>query len=674
MRTLRSKFDRNKIYFAYDGKCAMCLCDLPNDWQADHIIPYSVCKTTDLSNMQPLCISCNLWKGADVLRIHQRQIVELLETIGLEYQKTGILSKKQIVKHAFPGSGKSFDPVLAFKILKKFNIVDKLAWIVPRTSLVSQGEEEFKKKEMKKLFPHDFEIVQANGTANPSKGTNGFITTYNTILIAHKKGNDFNPFIKDFNKYRYLLVLDEVHHTTPKSCSRDNESKEAQNFFQACKPIYDLAAFRLLESGTLYRHINNEKVGFVDYVPKENGSFEPFVDICYDYNDAKNDNAALELNYYNFDVKKISYTKNHYNEDGTKKEEIIKTSFENGTDLLVALQSEYGQKMFDYAVANWQHTRANYNPNAKIIIVAHDQNHCKKYHEQLKHRGIESRLAITDNTEAHKHITEFRRDPKVVALVTCQMAYEGLDCKQASHIVVLTNIRSKSWITQVLTRIIRPDNTPNAIPIQKQRAIAFVPNDPSMIEILESFGAKNLGDVDIDPTIDIIEGLKELDIDKIQQPQIVSVENMESEIGGITHTNNNLVITEDVVEQVKAFQNAKGISGEPIDTYKMLAEFGMLSALNNYSQKIKPSSLEIETTPTERINMLRKRIERFARQLDYNFQVENGTWNKKVFNAFRYQNRKSMSEDELKKVLAWLTNAAKIEKENLIKKLTASTR
>lgn len=63
-RTLRSKKLRSLLYYAQDGKCAICGCELPDDWHADHIVPHVVTKRTNVHEMQALCPTCNLKKGS----------------------------------------------------------------------------------------------------------------------------------------------------------------------------------------------------------------------------------------------------------------------------------------------------------------------------------------------------------------------------------------------------------------------------------------------------------------------------------------------------------------------------------------------------------------------------------------------------------------------------------
>jgi 5-methylcytosine-specific restriction endonuclease McrA len=64
MRTLRSKRHRALLYYSQAGKCAICGCELPDDWHADHVVPWVVSQRTNIFEMQALCPECNLSKGA----------------------------------------------------------------------------------------------------------------------------------------------------------------------------------------------------------------------------------------------------------------------------------------------------------------------------------------------------------------------------------------------------------------------------------------------------------------------------------------------------------------------------------------------------------------------------------------------------------------------------------
>ena len=62
-RFLRDPSLRATLYYNADGLCQNCGNPLPDDWHADHTIPWSVTRRTNVFEMQALCPACNLRKG-----------------------------------------------------------------------------------------------------------------------------------------------------------------------------------------------------------------------------------------------------------------------------------------------------------------------------------------------------------------------------------------------------------------------------------------------------------------------------------------------------------------------------------------------------------------------------------------------------------------------------------
>lgn len=62
-RFLRSKAKRTELFLKSDGLCSICKEALPISWHSDHKIPWLVCQSTKMSNLQATCPSCNLRKG-----------------------------------------------------------------------------------------------------------------------------------------------------------------------------------------------------------------------------------------------------------------------------------------------------------------------------------------------------------------------------------------------------------------------------------------------------------------------------------------------------------------------------------------------------------------------------------------------------------------------------------
>ena len=64
-----TKEQRREIWRRSNGHCVICGNDLGNDWEADHIHPYSKGGKTEVVNGQALCRPCNSRKRAKVLTV-----------------------------------------------------------------------------------------------------------------------------------------------------------------------------------------------------------------------------------------------------------------------------------------------------------------------------------------------------------------------------------------------------------------------------------------------------------------------------------------------------------------------------------------------------------------------------------------------------------------------------
>jgi type I site-specific restriction endonuclease len=156
---------------------------------------------------------------------------------------------------------------------------------------------------------------------------------------------------------------------------------------------------------------------------------------------------------------------------------------ESGRALFAVLNGQLASQVFDSGIRHWnQCQRAG-----KLIVVCGNQMQARDYHARLLQMNVATSLAITDNDDAHGEVEQFRgtRQPETQALVTCAMAYEGLDVPSASHLICLTNIRSTPWIEQMLGRIWRA--SPG-----KNEGHAFVPHDPLMQKVIDQIQAEQV--------------------------------------------------------------------------------------------------------------------------------------------------------------------------------------
>jgi len=119
------------------------------------------------------------------------------------------------------------------------------------------------------------------------------------------------------------------------------------------------------------------------------------------------------------------------------------------------------------------------NKWSKLLVVCGTQDQAERiFLPALKQRGIRAELAISrDSDAARLAIDRFkeRKQPSTDALVTVQMAYEGMDVKQVTHIACVTHIRSKPWLEQCFARAVRNYAEGTR---KKLRGYIWVPDDP----------------------------------------------------------------------------------------------------------------------------------------------------------------------------------------------------
>lgn len=73
-----TKEEVTAIALAQDMKCVYCRVDLADGYHVDHIMPIALGGSNDKSNIQALCPTCNLKKGAKHPEQYARQLIALI--------------------------------------------------------------------------------------------------------------------------------------------------------------------------------------------------------------------------------------------------------------------------------------------------------------------------------------------------------------------------------------------------------------------------------------------------------------------------------------------------------------------------------------------------------------------------------------------------------------------
>lgn len=385
-------------------------------------------------------------------RAHQFELRKRLNEFGDE-------RPLNILAYVVPGGGKTRLPGILAERFPDY----KIGWFVPRSNLRRQGVIAIKEH-------FNLELRDTANTKNPSHGYRGFITTHQALAS--------NPdlWLSEFRLHPYIGILDEGHH------AKIFQSGERNELAGIVPKLRSLARVWLMMTGTLETndssfieglHYESSDDGTYALIPEKSVS-DPRWYIRYDRQLALDENAIVPITFFHHDGM-VEW------DDGNQiKKRRLSTleRDEEGAGLFTALQT-HALTLFETGIEHYKT-----HGGRKLLVVTASQAEARKYHKLLSTRGIEAGLAITDEDDAQEHITRFQGP--MSGLVTCAMAYEGMDVPDITHLICLTHIRSVPWIEQMLGRAWRQTEKP------KRQCWAFVPDDPRMERVIQQIQAEQL--------------------------------------------------------------------------------------------------------------------------------------------------------------------------------------
>lgn len=517
-----------------------------------------------------------------------------------------------------PGGGKSVLPPIYAGLLIP-HLADKICWLVPRQSLRRQAEEAFDTEWVQAWLGRAQRIRAAVNDVDPSRGLDGYTSTYQAVAQSP------DLHLAEFQRFRYILVLDEPHHID-----------QGGVWHAAIQPLVERAVLTVLMTGTLER-ADGGRAAFVEYGIGTNGRETPALEttetravVTYSRGDALGERAIVPLEF------------SHYDLDGTwfdrigerqTIESFDRLELADRTDAIyVGLNTEYANDLLARCVRDWQGCRQHY-PAAQLLVVAHSQARAREYIKRLRQPHISVALAISDEgAEAQESIKLFRQQKRDV-LVTVGMAYEGLDAPKISHIALLTHVRARPWIEQVLGRGVRRDGQ------HKAKCFIYAPDDPWLRDVIARIKAEQEPYVRLEggcgpgggprPTGEIVP--------------------LEGSISGVRSSElDGESLDRDATaryEQAIAFSRIEG-RVSPVELSRAFHFF-------NHAQVVVQAPARQTLTPSEIEDRLRVTIQSRANKIDRNLQRPFGTTNSELILRFR-KSREHMTEQELQKVLAYV--------------------
>ena len=402
-----------------------------------------------------------------------------------------------------PGAGKSAIPIQACELIKA-GLADAVLWIVPRSALQNQGEHGFIDLFFMNLFNHNFQIRESTNEINPCRGTNGFVTTYQAIGVDTKK-----TVLNEVKSKRYIIILDEFHHL-----EKDGV------WHQAIDKIVMAGHFLIKMTGTLGRGDKSE-IAYIDYKNKmpyfKNCGEEAL--IIYSRIDALKEKAILPIEFHLSDGE-FEWAKRNGEHASVGSFKQAFTPQQKSEALFTAINSEFAADLLRSCVISWQALKKS-NSNAKLLIVTAGRKQAEDALFMLNRGGnIQAEIATShESKKAVKSIKRFKNG-SCNCLVTIAMAYEGLDVPGITHICVLTNIRSREWIEQMLARGVRIDKHPAAGLYENQKCYVFAPMDRQFKKVVDMIRKQQMSAID---NFSKVKAEQEPDLDAEQEPDLDEV-------------------------------------------------------------------------------------------------------------------------------------------------------
>ena len=358
-----------------------------------------------------------------MLRAWQAECVDLAST------KFASTRRAHFFCQATPGAGKTVMAAEVAKRLFEQRMIDLVLCFSPSLS-VAEG--------MKKTFAWKLEC-----SFNGGLGSLGGSYTYQSIRFLDKN------FWATVNKYRVLVVFDEIHH-----CSFEEDGRSNSWGIEIVSKIQGMARYTLALSGTPWRsdrlpivmaeYSDPEGVLICDY---QYGLQQAVADgVCRQPKIVLIDNEHLSI--------KIGSNNQHYSSilDCLKQSELSYQSVIHNEDAMNYILNSGCQKLAQIR---------KQSPNAGGLVVAASINHAKDIQKRLIEHFSQSASIVTyHHTDPLSEIESFRHSD-VQWIVSVGMISEGTDIPRLQVCCHMSSIKTELYFRQVLGRILRVNDSPN---------------------------------------------------------------------------------------------------------------------------------------------------------------------------------------------------------------------
>ena len=386
--------------------------------------------------------------------------------------------EKLTVAVASPGSGKTLAYQAIATELIRAGAIDYVAAYAPRIALAAQCEIEYRSADDQghfNLFDPAARLESILHKENkppltPYGAKNvGFVTTYSSLVTDPKVHVDWARR----HEGRFLLVGDEAQFLGSDDEDEQMGGTKAGGYF---RELSSYAAHTILLTGTEKRADGNRLVlaqyevrdGYEYLLADERATYSDGIEQGY--------LRGTEVTYVQAMVRRTT--------DGETTETPLALDSSQLGQIL--RQEHVWASVADETVRQLRFSQ-NVHPRFKGLIACQDQASAEEVRDYLVSRGVRTDLSISrDGDEASRVLESFKFNHSDI-LVTVRKAFLGYDCKEIAVVGLLTNYRDHGHLMQLVGRGLR---VIDGVPFDKQWCRVVAPDDPGMVEFVETLKAE----------------------------------------------------------------------------------------------------------------------------------------------------------------------------------------
>jgi len=330
-------------------------------------------------------------------------------------------------------------------------------------------------------------------------GSKGHSLTYQSMQYLD------DNFWSLFDKFRILVIFDEIHHCSGSNIENSNSWGE-----QIILNIQDKATYTLALTGTPWRS-DTAPIVLSTYTASNS---KIVCDYLYGLAEAIRDKVCrmpqiIAIDNDNISVTEQSETKQFYSFD----ELFSQSTFPyqkiiEDEKVIIHLLQQANEKL---------NALRQFNPDAGGLIVASSVEHAQQIANLLHHSIKEKAMIVTyREDEPSKLIKQFRQGTDKW-IISVGMISEGTNIPRLQVCCHLTNIKTEMHFRQILGRILRMTGSVN------QEAILYMPAEPKLVEYAYRVGQ------DIPSEVDIVT-FKKMTDNNIADNNTINASSMETEV------------------------------------------------------------------------------------------------------------------------------------------------